>query len=524
MEMLKAFNAARRVSTPIVVIRTPDNGSTVRTVTEAVKEHEETLPVSQRTKMPVIYWDIAQGISGFNPTGKEVVAAILKDRDPVKASSRPTDCLDLAKQFPEDTILFMANTHEIWDEKDGVVVRQALANVRDPFKMKGKCLVCLTMPGCLVPPVLANHVMILDEPLPTIKQLEAIVTNIYKDVKLPIPEKEVMDKAADALLGLAAFPAEQRLSMVLTKEGLDTDELWEAKRQVIGQTPGLSVFRTGDTFDKIGGVENLKKFGRAVLNGKQAPRGVMFIDEIEKSLAGFGTDSSGVTTKMVGALLSWMQDKEADGLLLIGPPGCTKSMFAKAFGNEGGIPTIAADLAGMQSSLVGSSEERLRNALNVVDAVTGGRTLVIATCNRIGSLPPELRRRFNLGTFFCDLPTNDEQDAIWTMYQKKYKLTEDKRPKSENWTGAEIRECCKKAWKLNMTLKEAATYVVPVAISAKEEIKGLRRMAGGKFISASQPGIYQYESEEIEVVESEGVSEKAGRKMRFDPSGSAGRA
>src|SRR5579885_1973976 len=57
----------------------------------------------------------------------------------------------------------------------------------------------------------------------------------------------------------------------------------------------------------------------------------------------------------------------------------------------------------MQNAMVGASGERLRAALKVVDAVTNGRSLWIATCNSIGTLPPELRRRFTLGTFFFDL-------------------------------------------------------------------------------------------------------------------------
>ncbi|MGB7590439.1 MAG: hypothetical protein WBO19_04275, partial [Terriglobia bacterium] len=44
-----------------------------------------------------------------------------------------------------------------------------------------------------------------------------------------------------------------------------------------------------------------------------------------------------------------------------------------------------------------------------IDAVSQGRMLFIATCNSIASLPPELRRRFTLGTFFFDLPTVDER-------------------------------------------------------------------------------------------------------------------
>ena len=57
-----------------------------------------------------------------------------------------------------------------------------------------------------------------------------------------------------------------------------------------------------------------------------------------------------------------MQEREADGVIFIGPPGAAKSAVAKATGNAAGIPTIAFDLAAMQNSLIGASGERLRAA------------------------------------------------------------------------------------------------------------------------------------------------------------------
>jgi len=69
----------------------------------------------------------------------------------------------------------------------------------------------------------------------------------------------------------------------------------------------------------------------------------VFLDEIEKAFAGTGTDPSGVKTELTGAILSWMQDRGADGCLLIGPPGAAKSLVAKATGDTAGIPTIAFD-------------------------------------------------------------------------------------------------------------------------------------------------------------------------------------
>ena len=279
--------------------------------------------------------------------------------------------------------------------------------------------------------------------------------------------------------------------MSLVKRELDTEDLWERKRQIIEQTPGLSVWRGGETFDDLGGLGNVKSFLRAVLAGVDPPRVIVFIDEIEKAFAGTGTDLSGVKTEMTGTILTYMQDREADGIVLTGPPGAAKSAVAKATGNTAGIPTIAFDLAAMESSLVGASTDRLRTALKIIDAVSQGRMLFIATCNSIASLPPELRRRFTLGTFFFDLPTAEEREIIWQIYLNKYGVSGEL-PDDEGWTGAEIKECCRKAHRLGMSLAHAARYIVPVSRSAAEQVKALRQMASGKFISASTPGMYQY--------------------------------
>ncbi len=159
----------------------------------------------------------------------------------------------------------------------------------------------------------------------------------------------------------------------------------------------------------------------------------------------------------------------------------------------------------MQNSLIGASGERLRAALSVIDAISQGRSLWIATCNAITTLPPELRRRFTLGTYFFDLPTAEERSQIWSIYQSKFGVSGDV-PVDDGWTGAEIKECCRKAYRLHMSLIEAAQYTVPVARSAAEQIKALRQSASGKFLSASTPGIYTWEEN--------AVSGLGGRRLR----------
>jgi hypothetical protein len=153
--------------------------------------------------------------------------------------------------------------------------------------------------------------------------------------------------------------------------------------------------------------------------------------------------------------------------------------------------TITLDLGGMKASLVGQSEQNIRNALRVLDSVAEN-TFWIATCNNLAAVPPELRRRFKAGVWFFDLPTAEEREALWTMYLARYEVP-DVRPLNDNgWSGAEIRNCCESASDLSITPREAAEWIVPAATSASEQIEALRRGASGKYVSASNGGPYMY--------------------------------
>jgi SpoVK/Ycf46/Vps4 family AAA+-type ATPase len=164
-------------------------------------------------------------------------------------------------------------------------------------------------------------------------------------------------------------------------------------------------------------------------------------------------------------------------------------MVSKAAGKEADIPTIEFDLGGVKSANVGASEHNMRQALKVIGTITNHAPLFLATCNSLQAISPELRRRFRLGTFLFPLPSREEREAIWSIYQRKYELTEDPgKLLDEQWTGAEIRQCADIAWRLNISLAEAAHYIVPVAISAKEGIASLYDQAHHAFLCASYPG------------------------------------
>jgi SpoVK/Ycf46/Vps4 family AAA+-type ATPase len=177
----------------------------------------------------------------------------------------------------------------------------------------------------------------------------------------------------------------------------------------------------------------------------------LFIDELEKALsgaAGSGQNDSGVSSRILGTLLSWMNDHTSNVYL-------------------------------------------------------------IATCNDISKMPPELSRaeRFD-GIVFLDLPNREQKDAIWQQYVSAFELDSNQTlPKDNNWTGAEIRACCRLAALLDVPLKQAATNVVPVATTAAESVERLQSWASGRCLDAERGGIYQHKK-----------STGARRKVRRDSS------
>ena len=188
-----------------------------------------------------------------------------------------------------------------------------------------------------------------------------------------------------------------------------------------------------------------------------------------------------------------MQNQNARGVLCVGSAGAGKSLISKAVGKEAGVPTVAWDSNAMKNSLVGASEAAVRTALKVISAVSSDNALWIATCNSVKDIPTALRRRFSYGTYYFDLPSVQERDAIWDYYIAKYEITEEQLkevPNATDWTGAEIKTCCELAWDLDCTTAEAGKYLVPVAVAAPADLEALRAEAEGRYLSASFGSVY----------------------------------
>lgn len=498
MQFLEKFRRARIVGTPLIAIACPDPSATMtRIQTELFNTSAE--PGQGRLETPVIQWDIIDGWRMRNKAGQEAIEKALDalNADQVQTIN-PVESLKIAAHLPEQTVLFMLNVHHFMDAP---AFLQALWNLRDNFKSK-TCSVCMIGPEFTLPEQLHEDVFMLDEPLPDTAELKRIVCGLIEGTELESDlDPNTVEAATDALRGLSAFPAEQSVAMNLRKIGLDIDGLWDRKRKLISSTPGLRVYTGPEKFEAIGGCDQIKSFMRGVINGKEAPNVIVFIDEGEKMFAGASgdaNDSSGVSQDFLATTLSYMEDNECDGAIFVGPPGAAKSAIAKATGNEAGVPTIMLDLGGMKGGLVGKSEQQLRAAYKVITAVGGGKAFFVMTCNKIVELPPELRRRFTSGIFFFDLPSKEERDIIWDIYMTKYGFGEGVYNITDinfdaGWTGAEIRNCCRMAYRQSIPITQAAKYIVPVAKAAATQIQSLRRQASGAYLSANEEGVYTWE-------------------------------
>ena len=458
------------------------------------QEHEDALAEIGRLcrdrKWSSAVWDVDRGlqISGNGTAPATANAAA----DPV-AAIRSINTLAPPKNKPDGSaLLLLPNFHRFMQSTEIV---QALAHQIHAGKQNRTFIVILS-PVVQIPVELEKHFVVIEHELPDKQQLQKIAEGVATEAG-ELPKGEDLSRLLDAASGLTRYEAEGAFSLSLVREGkVKPETVWELKSQTLKKSGLLTLHRGTETFADLGGLDSLKSFCTRALNPARKtsarPRGV----------------------------------------LLLSPPGCGKSALCKALGNEMGRPTLILDVGTLLGSLVGQTEGNIRQALRIADAMApailmidevekalagaaGGNSdsgvsarlfgtfltwlsdhtsdvFVVTTSNDISKLPPEFSRaeRFD-GVFFLDTPSTAEKEKIWPIHLQKYSLKLDSpRPEDRDWTGAEIQSCCRLAALLDLSLKDAAKNVVPVAVTAAESVAKLRTWASGRCLDASRPGIY----------------------------------
>jgi hypothetical protein len=399
----------------------------------------------------------------------------------------PFDLPNIAARGKEKAVWFLRNFH--FSIKEPVVI-QAIQNNLPAYKAKGITLV-MVAPDVDLPAELEREVVVLDFPLPDRGELLSILQGLEESTGI---KAENEDAVLDAAQGLTWEEAENALALALVRQkSFDPKTITELKAQMVKKSAALEFSQFKETFDTLGGLENLKEW---TLNRFQNRRpGLPF-----------------------------------RGILLLGVPGTGKSHFAKALGNQVGWPCLSLDLGKVFGSLVGESEAKMREALKVVDAmapcilfldeiekglagVGGGSTdggttqrvggtfltwlndhtsevFVIATCNDYSKLPPEYTRMGRWDAiFFVDNPTTPEGWKILGIYLDQFLPNASKKrfPELEGYSGAEIRQVAIETAYNGGDLEAAARFVIPISRSQKTQMDALREWARARTIPASRP-------------------------------------
>jgi hypothetical protein len=226
------------------------------------------------------------------------------------------------------------------------------------------------------------------------------------------------------------------------------------------------------------------------------------------------------------------------GILIVGVPGCGKSLAAKVIARVWELPLLKLDAGRLFDKFIGESEKNFRKAIDFAEAMApavlwideiekalvasgssesdGGlsrrlfgafltwlqekrqEVFVVATANNLGAMPPELLRKGRFDEiFFVDLPTAEEREAILKIHLALRKQD----PQSfdlakivavcDGFSGAEIeqaviagcyRALARKRSPDTATILEEIGQTVPLSVTRREDVEQLRELAKDRFV------------------------------------------
>lgn len=344
---------------------------------------------------------------------------------------------------------------------DAPVTTRWLRDAIASFKGTQKTVIIMS-PVQQVPIELEKEVVVLDFPLPTMTELNQVLSTQLADNRNRRLSTDAREKLLKAALGLTRDEAEK----VYRKAQVTTGRLTEAevdivlseKKQLIRRNGILEYIEEDETIDSVGGLEELKRWLKQRSNA--------FTERARE----YGLP-------------------QPKGMLILGVPGCGKSLIAKTTARLWGLPLLRLDMGRVyDGSMVGRSEANLRNALKTAESISpvilfideldkafagsagsadsdGGTSsrifgsfltwmqdkkspvFVMATANRVERLPGEFLRKGRFDEiFFVDLPTSEERQDIFNIHLSKRRRDiarfdiEQLAKVSDGFSGAEIEQ------------------------------------------------------------------------------------
>lgn len=363
--------------------------------------------------------------------------------------------------------------------------------------------------------------MVIKVDLPNENEMFDIIKSYIDDYRSEIPiewDDSDIREAAATLSGVTQIEAENVIAALIANKCIrksDMDEVRQAKDRLFSDISGLVKIEVDENVKDVGGLAGLRKW----------------LDEKKELLKPEKRDE--LRSKGL---------QPPRGILLVGVPGCGKSLSAKSISANWKLPLYRLDFATVQGSYVGQSEQQLNDALTTAENVApcvlwvdeiekglagagtsndGGvstrmvgqflfwlqeckkQVFVVATANNVSMLPSELLRRGRFDElFFVDLPTAEERREILALYMRKYlklnfagPLADKIVDLTDGFTGADLESTIRdltyrQIANPNFVLSEenmltAFNNVVPLSQTSPETIEAIRDWGRERAVPAS---------------------------------------
>lgn len=414
----------------------------------------------------------------------------------------------------ENQIYILSDVSELDSE---TFTARYLVDITTLAEQKSSSIIVITAAPIWVQ--LQRQGMAIDLELPNEEELfNIIVENIrpyQNQIQIAWDINDVKE-AANILLGISKIEVKNVIASLIAKGSLLKEDLIDLK------------FAKDSLFSNINGLEKIQVDEDIAYGGLEGLKA--WLDEKEKLL----NPEKREEMKNRGI-------RPPRGILLMGVPGCGKSLSAKAIAARWKRPLYRLDFATIQGRYVGQSEQQLKEAFETAEHVSpcilwideiekglsGGGSdssgvttrligqflfwlqecrkdvFVIATANNVKELPPELLRKGRFDEmFFVDLPNSDERKEIINLYLERY-LNVKAEPTfvdnlvklTENYSGSDIESVLRDtAYRViagiidlnEDTVLNAFKASVSMYQTNKEKVESIREWAKDRTIHASK--------------------------------------
>ena len=452
------------------------------------------------TRLPVWTWSLTEGLH------REGEAA-------VEGTTTPRCALDFIAQHGEPAIFHLKDFHEAM--RDSADIRRRLRDLYESCLDRRKFVV-ITSPVRFIPEEVERSLLYLELRPPDVVELVDFLREESRRAApagAEVSSDAVLYQLARALQGLTLDEARYALRRALAANPRLGPEsmpfLLEEKRLLIGRSGVIEFIADGTSIGEVGGLEVLKKW----------------LTERHKLFQMRDTLSSEIVPK---------------GLLMMGIPGCGKSLSVKAIASQFDLPLYRVDMIEIFSGRHGKPEGAFVEAckmmedmapavlwfdeieMGITSTESGGEQgrifaffltwmqektrglFVAATANRIDLLPAEMIRKGRFDeVFFVDLPGEEERVDIFRIHLSRRGVDPARfnLPQlvgfTNGWTGAEIEQCVVSALTaarladremVEQDLMKIAASIVPLSRTMKEQINHIRDWAFERAVKASAPG------------------------------------